>query len=47
MKRQVALLGVTLALVVGAQGAKTPLCNKYPPLVGFEIDRVTSNLILP
>lgn len=39
-------VGVTLLVVMvvafsGVEGAgKTAVCNKYPPLVGFEMDRV-------
>jgi len=40
--RHFAIVLVCVVSSIFADGAtKSPLCNKYPPLVGFEIDRVS------
>ncbi len=36
---------VLLSLVAFAAAGKQVLCNKYPPLIGFEIDKVSLRII--
>lgn len=36
---------VLLSLVAFAAAGKAALCNKYPPLIGFEIDKVRIQII--
>jgi hypothetical protein len=44
------VVGVTLVLALGwvgvkvEAGSKAAICNKYPPLVGFEMDRVSQRI---
>lgn len=36
---------ILLSCVAFAAAGKAALCNKYPPLIGFEIDKVRSSVI--